>query len=148
MRHQQRRRRTKFLPGAESLEPRIALSMAIGVNLSPNSPYNGDPIWTDLHNLATAWVPLSGSSLALSADGYPLANAAVSFSTQNYPDGDYEFSYTGAGSVTFSGVGQLAGPVTVSGGVTTGTVVVNNPLGGTNWLSMQVTGVNPANPDG
>ena len=139
-------RRRKFLPQGETLEYRIVPNAQIGVNLAPNSDGNNDPIWTDLHNLATNWSPLTGSSLALSADGYPLANASVSFATENYPAGNYEFSYTGAGTVTFGGVGQLlTGSVTVSGGVTSGTVVVNNSGGG-NWLTMQLTGVIPANP--
>ena len=59
-------------------------------------------------------LPLSGTSLALTADGYPLANAATSFVTTDYPAGDYEFSYTGAGTVAFSN-GQLVGSVTVIG---------------------------------
>ena len=141
-----RLRRRNFLPGAEILEGRLVLSAQIGVNVSGNIDYNNDPIWTDLHNLASSWAPLSGSSLALTADGYPLANASVNFATENYPDGNYEFSYTGAGTVTFSDVGQLVGPVTVSGGVTTGTVAINHQLGDGDWLDMQVTGVNPANP--
>ena len=146
MRGQKRPRRRNLIPAAERLEPRITLSAEIGVNLGPNTEWNNDPIWTDLHNLASSWTPLSGSSLALSPDGYPLANAAVAFATENYPDGNYEFSYTGAGTVAFSDVGQLAGPVTVSDGVTTGTVVVTHALGDGNWLTMQVTGVDPTNP--
>ena len=45
------------------------------------------------------------------------------------PNGTYEFSYTGTATVTFSDIGQLAGPVTVSNGVTTGTVIVNHATG-------------------
>ena len=46
-------------------------------------------------------------------------------------------------TVTFSDIGQLAGPVTVSGGVTTGTVIVNHATGDGQILDMQVTGLNP-----
>ena len=144
MRRQSRRR--NFQPQPEVLESRIALSAQIGVNLNFNTIWNDDPIWTDLRNLATNWTPLSGTSLALSTDGYPLANASVKFATINYPDGTYGFSYTGAGTVTFGDVGELAGPVTVSGGVTSGTVTVNHSTGDGDYLTMQLTGVNSTNP--
>jgi hypothetical protein len=144
MRKQPRRR--KFRPVTEVLEPRITMSAEVGINLNFNASYNGDPIWTDLHNLSTNWSPLTGSKLALTADGYPLANALVYFNTANYAEGTYGFSYTGTGTVSFSGVAQSMGPVTVSGGVTTGTVVVNQALGNNDNLIMQVVGINPADP--
>ena len=96
MKRRQRLKRKSFLPGAENLESRIAPSADIGINVGPNAS-GGDPIWTDLHNGATSWKPLSGTSLALSADGYPLANASVNFDTQYYPNGSYEFSFTAPG---------------------------------------------------
>ena len=65
----------------------------------------------------------------LTADGYPLADAETYFAVTNYPVGNYQFSYTGGGTVSFSGAGVLAGPVTVSGGVTTGTVAVSTHFG-------------------
>lgn len=139
-------RRRNFLPEAEGLEPRIALSAEVGVNLDFNSANADDPIWTDLHNLAYGWTPASGSSVALTADGYPLANASTSFITLNYPDGTYGFSFTGAGTVKFGGDAQSMGPVTVSNGVTTGTVVINSQLGTGGVLTMAVTGVNASNP--
>jgi NPCBM/NEW2 domain len=139
-------RRNAFRPGAEGLEPRIVLSGAfVGVNLNVNSDVNGDPIWTDLHNLATAWTPASGSSLSLTSDGYPLANASTSFSASGYPDGDFEFSYTGGGTVSFSGAGELVGSVTVSDGVTSGTIVVNT-LVNYGFVDMQVTNVSASDP--
>ena len=146
MRRRQRLKWRNFLPGAENLESRIAPSMDIGINVGPNLSNTGDPIWTDLHNEATSWTPLSGSSLALSTDGYPLADASVNFDTANYPAGNYEFSFTGSGTVMFSGTGQLTGPVTTSNGVTTGTVTVSQPVGAGSWLTMQVTGVDSTNP--
>ncbi len=108
--------------------------------------YALDPLWTDLHNLASPWVPASGSTLALTADGYPLANASTYFSLENYPAGNYQFSYTGSGTVSFSGSGQVVGPVTTSGGVTTGTVAVAFPADGAADVNLQVTNVNTANP--
>ena len=92
----------------------------IGINLSSNANYVHNPIWTDLHNLSAIapWFPLSGTTVALTADGYPLADAKTWFDGVNYPAGTYAFSYTGTGTVSFSGAGQLDGPVTTSGGVT------------------------------
>ena len=156
MRQSQRQRRRSFLPRAEHLEPRIVLSAQIGVNLDGNASYNNDPIWTDLHNLALPWeapTTTMGSSAAdtaipLTATEYPLANAATTFTLVNYPDGDYQFSYTGTATVTFTDIGYLSGPVTVSGGVTTGTVVVNHQTGDKKDLDMQVTGLNSADPMG
>ncbi len=144
----QRSRRKNYLRNAEHLEPRIVLNGAIGVNLDFNESYNNDPIWTDLHNLAeSSWAALPpNTSVSLTADDYPLVNASISFNLDNYPDGDYGFSYTGAGTATFSGVGQLAAPATVANGVTTGTIVVNHETVSTNNLTMTVTNVNPSEP--
>ena len=134
---------TPCRPGAEGLEPRIVLSAQIGVSLDFNTWYAYNPIWTDLHNLASTWTP---AGVALTADGYPLANASTQFAVINYPAGNYQFSYTGGGTVSFSGDGQLVGPVTVSGGVTSGTVAVSGNSLGTPWVNMQVTNVNTSNP--
>ena len=138
MKRQSRRRR--FQPQSEVLEHRIALSGNIGVGVYENNWWTSAEVWTNVRNLAETWQPVSGSSVALSPDGYPLANATVNFATINYPDGTYGFSFTGSGTVTFGGVGQLAGPVTVSGGVTTGTITVNQNTGNGSFLSMQVAG--------
>ena len=113
------------------------------MNLYGNEAYNGDPIWTDLHNLAWAW---SGTATPLTADGYPLASSSTAFNLTNYPDGNYQFSYTGTATVAFSDIGQLAGPVTVAAGVTTGTVIVNHQTGDGTLVSMQVSGIDPAHP--
>ena len=84
--------------------------------------------------------------LPLTADGYPLASSSTAFNLTNYPDGDYQFSYTGTATVAFSDIGQLAGPVIVSGAVTTGTVIVNHQTGDGTLLAMQVSSVDPTNP--
>jgi hypothetical protein len=147
--NRQRRRPSRhraIRPTAEGLEPRMMLSADIGVNLEPNSTGADNPIWTDLHNLASPWVPLSGSTVSLSPDGYPLADASTTFDAVDYPAGNYEFSYTGAGTVLFSGAGQLVGSVTVSGGVTTGTVAFGYTTGARGLIDMQLTNVNPSNP--
>ncbi len=144
-----RQQRTQvFRPRAEGLESRTLLSADIGVNLGTNSIYENEPIWTDVHNLAAAWT-LTGNpsgSVPLTADNYPLANAWTQFDLGNYPDGDYQLSYTGSATVNFWGDGQLAGPVTTgANGVTTGTVVVHHSQGG-NFLYMSVFNINTANP--
>src|SRR5262249_23640268 len=112
-------RRKVFRPRAEGLESRIALSDNVGVNLDFNSVYtsNSNPMWVDVHNGARGWgTPGDGwdpsPSIPLTPDNYPLANAEAVVNLVNYPDGNYQLSYTGSASVTFAGVGQLAGPVT------------------------------------
>jgi hypothetical protein len=145
--HRRNRRLNTFRPFSEGLEPRIALSGdMIGVNLDSNSAYADNPIWTDLRNLSVGW-HLSNSTAVtdLTADGYPLVNAQTSFIAANYPAGNYEFSFTGSGTVTFDAAGQLVGSVTVSDGVTSGTVAVNPSVSG-GWVQMVVTNVNASDP--
>ena len=148
MRKPERPRRRTFLPLAERLESRIALSAEVGVSLNSNSVYDNDPIWNDLHNLVYgSWVANApNTTVPLTADGYPLVAATINFELSNYPNGNYGFSYTGAGTATFSSVGQLAAPPTVSNGVTTGTIVVNHQQGASVLLTMTVTNVNPSAP--
>ena len=147
MKRQQRQKRRRYFLAAESLEPRLVMSANIGVNLGSNSIYSSDFIWTDLRNEAAQWAPATpGATLPLTATDYPLADASTSFGMSLYPDGNYAFSYTGTATVTFTDIGQLAGPVTVSGGVTSGTVVINHQTGDGANLSMQVTGLDPAAP--
>jgi hypothetical protein len=140
-------RRHAFRPGADGLERRIAPSADIGVNLDANSNFNGNPIWTDLHNLASEyqWRPLAGSTVSLTANGYPLADAWTSINAQNYPSGNYQFSYTGSGTVSFSYAGQLVGPATLANGVTAGTVAIDTSVNG-GGVQMTVTGVDPSHP--
>ncbi len=143
-----RPRRHTLRPGAERLEPRIAPSADIGINLDFNADYNLDPIWTDLHNLASpnGWVPVSGTTgVPVTADGYPLVDASVYMRVDNYPAGNYQFSYTGDATVSFSYAGQLVGPVTVANGITTGTVAIDPSVNG-GFLTMTVTGVDPSDP--
>ena len=84
-------------------------------------------------------------SIPLTADDYPLANATTSFNLTNYPDGNYRFSLTGSATVAFTDIGQLAGPVTVSNGVTTGTVIVNHQTGDGNvWTWKSATSTPPS----
>ena len=85
----------------------------------------------------------------MNADNYPLAPASAGARLDSYPDGDYQLSYQGTGTVTFSGIGYLAGPVTTnSNGVSTGTVVIDHDLSAGSFLNgtlllMTVTGVSP-----
>jgi hypothetical protein len=140
-----RQRRNAFRPEPEGLEPRIALSSAqIGINLDGNYWGDGSPIWTDLRNQSTGWSATNGSTLALTADGYPLADASTSFDAIGYPSGDYQFSYTGSGTLSFTGGSQIVGPVTTTNGVTTGTIQVN--IGPNAYIQMQATGIDPSNP--
>jgi NPCBM/NEW2 domain len=154
MRRPRQTRRVKLLPEAEVLECRQLLSADVGINLDADSNASNDPIWTDLRNYSFPWEAPNttigpaapDTAIPLTADSYPLANAATTFNLTNYPNGNYQFSYTGTATVTFSDIGQLAGPVTVSGGVTSGTVIVNHGTGDGSYVDMQVSGVNAASP--
>ncbi len=140
-------RRARFQPTAEGLEPRLVLSgLAVGVNLQSNQWYNNDPIWTDLHNLMGTW-QLDGQGVTtLTADGYPTSGTpSISILTAGYPAGYYEFSFTGAGTPSFSGAGQLVGTLTVSNGVTTGTVLVN-PAANSGQVDLTMSGLNASDP--
>jgi hypothetical protein len=120
-------------PRIETLESRVTPSN-IGVNLAPNSQYSGDFIWVDVHNLFAPWGQVDAPgvytpAIPVNANNYPLAPAAAGANLLNYPDGDYQLSYQGTATLTFSGIGYLAGPVvTNSSGVSTGTVVINHDL--------------------
>jgi len=134
------RRRTSLFPRIEHLEPRLVLS-DIGVNLASNASDAGDPIWVDVHNTFSGW----GSGVAVNSDSYPLEDATTGADLQYYPDGDYLLSYQGTGTVAFSGIGSLAGPVvTGSNGVSTGTVVINHQQGNGWELFITVSGVSPS----
>ncbi len=141
-----RRRRKSLRPRIECLESRLVLAN-IGVNLATNVAWTGDPLWVDLHNVFGAWGPGNDPwqqtpAVPVNSDSYPLENASAAADIAGYPDGNYQLSYQGTGTVTFSDVGSLAGPlVKGSNGVTTGTVVVNHKLGDGQNLVLSVTGV-------
>ena len=102
------------------------------VNLNGNNQYAGQDIWVDLHNDFGSWaapIGTSGPAPAVNADGYPLAPGSTAANVASYPDGDYALSYQGTGTVSFSGIGSLAGPLVTNNGVTTGTVVINHSTG-------------------
>jgi len=135
-----RRRRKSLFPRIEHLEPRLVLS-DIGINLASNATDTNDPIWVDVHNTFVGW----GAGVPVNSDNYPLENASTGTNLGGYPDGNYLLSYQGTGTVTFSGIGYLAGPlVTGSNGVTTGTVVINHQLGNGKFLFISVSGVSPS----
>ncbi len=141
-----RARRRKPRPQIELLEPRITPSN-IGVALGANGGYgNGsDYIWVDVHNAFWGWEPLgTPGTVPVNSDEYPLESAQSSALLTGYPDGDYQLSYTGTGTVSFSGIGTLAGPITTdSNGVHTGTVIINQDSHSNNNLVLTVTGVSP-----
>jgi hypothetical protein len=141
-----RARRRKSRPQIELLEPRITPSN-IGVALGANGGYgNGsDYIWVDVHNVFGSWAPLGTTgTVPVNSDDYPLESAQSSALLTGYPDGDYQLSYTGTGTVSFSGIGTLAGPITTdSNGVHSGTVILNQDSHSNNNLVLTVTGVSP-----
>src|SRR5262249_33112644 len=102
-----RRRRQCARPHIEKLESRVTPTN-IGINLNANVSYLGDYIWVDVHNLFKDWGPpnnAGGSGVPVNANNYPLAPASTDADLSDYPDGDYQLSYQGAGTVSFSGIG-------------------------------------------
>ena len=128
-------RRRKSPPRIELLEPRTMLS-DFGVSVGPNSTYDGNYVWVDVHNLFRTWAPITGTgTIPVNSDNYPVAPATTWANLASYPDGDYQLSYQGTGTVAIGGIGYLAGPITTnSDGVHTGTVVIN-PDSSTRWVS-------------
>lgn len=120
------------------------MKQACGINLDFNSCYSRNPTWTNLRKLSNNWVPLVGGVPPYTPNGYPLVDSQLQFSASNYPAGIYGFSYTGAGSVAFSGAGTTTSASTVSG-VTSGTVSVS-PFAYDGWITMKLTGTNTASP--
>ena len=143
-----RRRRRSVCPRIECLEARLVLAN-IGVNLVNVAPWTGDPLFVDLHNIFHAWGPGSNPwtqtpAVPVNSNSYPLENASAWGDVTGYPNGDYQLSYQGTGTVSFSDVGYLSGPlVKESNGVTTGTVVINKSLGNGQSLVISVKGVSP-----
>ena len=87
-----------------------------------------------MHNLFRSWGPLDhpeagGPAIPVNANNYPLAPASTIADLAAYPDGDYQLSYQGTATVSFSGIGSLSGPLVTEGGVTTGTVVIDHNQG-------------------
>ena len=84
-------------------------------------------------------------SLTFSADGYPLENASTMTYLYGYPNGQYQFSYTGSATLTVTGAGSLNAPPVTANGVTTGSFTVlitpTHPL-----LGFNVTNIDPNNP--
>ena len=77
----------------------------------------------------------------MNSDYYPLANATTSANLAYYPDGNYQLSYQGTGTVSFGGIGSLASPITTdSNGVHTAAVLINHDTS-TSDLLLTVTGV-------
>ena len=137
--------RRAFRPVVQGLEPRLVLSN-VGVNVGSNYT-DGQPLWVNVRNAFSSWasysnVYASSPSVTTNATGYPTSSASAFVNLENYPAGNYQLSYTGTATLTFSGVGALAGPITTnSSGVSTGTVVVNHSMGNGSILIMQVSGV-------
>ena len=49
--------------------------------------------------------------IPVNANDYPLVPATTFANLLSYPDGDYQLSYQGTATVSFGGIGYLAGPV-------------------------------------
>jgi hypothetical protein len=133
---------------AVGLSPAAAEPPAVGINLDANSDWMTAAAWVDVRHLFRRWGPVDrpweeAPALALTADGYPLQDAAALTYLKGYPNGTYRLTYEGSGQVTFAGGGKLAGAVR-EGNRTEAEVVVGRR--GPEPLIIAVTGVDPGNP--
>jgi hypothetical protein len=128
-----------------------ATPLAAGVNLG--ALYQGDKqeVWVDIRHNFTPWRPATqgGPAVPLTPQGYPLADASTWELIPDYPDGDYDVSYKGTATLSFSGVGKLAGQPTLgSDGLYHATLQVNHATdtSGKGQLNLKVTGLDPNHP--
>ena len=129
--------------------PPPARPAAYGVNIAANTDWSVDQAWVDVRNLFRRWGRLGkpweeNPSLPLSDDGYPLDDASSLTYLKGYPDGTYHLRFRGSATVTFSGMGRLAGPVVSANGVSTGDVIVDHRRG--ELLILNVRGVDVIDP--
>jgi hypothetical protein len=141
-----RKRRTTLAPRIEACEPRALLSGGYtGINIGANSPASTEGMWVDVAKTFSAWYPSGSTTLPLTPQGYPLANAYAFSSVAGSPDGAYQLSFQGTGNLAVSGMGSLNGPVVRGAdGVSRAQITVNHAASGTLYLSL--TGVSASDP--
>ena len=142
--------RRGFAPRLETCEARTLMTGYSGINIGGNGLLSTSNMWVDLAKKFGAWgeptAPWTANpSLTLSAQGYPLSDAASNTSTVGIPNGIYNLSYQGSATVYVWAGGTLVGtPVTGADGVTRAQVTLT-PAGG-NSLNLRFSNINAANP--
>ena len=94
-------------PVSPAVFPEVSHAVTVGTNLDGLADYDTISPFNDLTaefrnwaRPATPWVP--DGSIPKTLDNYPLADASAITFASGYPTGDYEVSYRGTGTVSFS----------------------------------------------
>jgi hypothetical protein len=108
----------------------------VGCNLDGNVDWNTAHVWADAAHAFRPWGPPdkpgeSDAKIPLTADGYPLRDAAAVSYLANYPNGTYHLTYIGSGEVILGGMCQMANVKNLPGGRHTADVLLrhDNPDG-------------------
>jgi len=126
-------------------------SANIGINLDGMADYASISPFNDLATMFRGWGTIAtpyqpDASIPLTADNYPLADAGTITYALSYPDGEYQVSYDGTGSLSFS-LGATTFAVTSHvGDHWMGVLDLHHDASGGGILTLLVRGVNPANP--
>ncbi|QEH32853.1 hypothetical protein OJF2_13380 [Aquisphaera giovannonii] len=140
------RRAPAVRPSLESMEGRLLLSQT-GVNLKQQTNYVNGPVWVDVRDSLRGWTKLddSGYITSLTPRGYPLETSHTWTRMNGYPAGTYSVSYSGAATLTITGVSS-ATPFTLGAdGLYHGSVTFNSaPV----YIDIRASGLDPARPFG
>jgi hypothetical protein len=116
-----------------------------GINIEANNYWNTDDAWANVANSLSSWNVSSSSEppLTYTSDGYPLEAAGASTWLLDYPLGTYQVSYTGSGTVSFSGLGITCteSDIVTNGNTTTADLTFLNDA----WTNPYVLDVNISN---
>jgi hypothetical protein len=85
----------------------------IGCNLDGNVDYNTAHVWADAGHAFRPWGKVNRASepnpgLPVTEDGYPQLDADSLSYLNDYPDGVYHLSWSGAGEVVIAGMGHMS----------------------------------------
>lgn len=142
--------RSAYAPSLETCEARLLMTGYNGINIGGNGGLSTSNMWVDIAKTFGAWGVsgkpyMANPSLALSAQGYPLADASTDTIDSGSPNGVYQLSYQGTASVRVTGTGSMIGlPVTGADGVTR--VQVQLVHLGMNPINLTFTNINVADP--
>lgn len=147
----QRHRAVQF--AIEAMEQRCLLSGAtIGMNLDGISDDSTIGAFNDLAKMFRPWGQVAtpyqpDSSIPVTAQDYPLADAgAITYATA-YPDGIYQVSYDGVGDVSFSGLGHAIFNITSHvNDHWTGTLDLAHDENGGGILELYIKNIDQADP--
>jgi hypothetical protein len=119
------------------------------VNLWMNTDYACDGAWVDASKSLRRWGHPArpwqeAPTLKLSKEGYPLSDAGALSFLRGYPDGRYQLTFEGTGRVNVGGKGSLVSPITTSGIVHSGIVLIKHK--GQDLFTIALTDLDPRDP--